>query len=47
VFAIDVKLPNMLSAAIAQCPVFGGKLKSFDAEQDRVHARRAKGGAGR
>jgi isoquinoline 1-oxidoreductase beta subunit len=31
VFAIDVRLPDMLSAAIAQCPVFGGKLKSFDA----------------
>ncbi len=31
VFAIDVKLPNMLNAAIAQCPVFGGKLTSFDA----------------
>lgn len=30
VFAIDVQLPNMLSAAIAQCPVFGGKVKSFD-----------------
>ena len=33
VFAIDVRLPNMLSAAIAQCPVFGGKLKSFDASK--------------
>ncbi len=31
VFAIDVKLPNMLCAAVAQCPVFGGKLVSFDA----------------
>ena len=31
VFAIDVKLPGMLNAAIAQCPVFGGKLTSFDA----------------
>jgi len=31
IFAIDVKLPNMLNAAIAQCPVFGGKLNSFDA----------------
>ena len=31
VFAIDVQLPNMLNAAVAQCPVFGGKLKSFDA----------------
>jgi isoquinoline 1-oxidoreductase beta subunit len=33
VFAIDVQLPGMLSAAIAQCPVFGGKLQSFDASK--------------
>lgn len=31
VFAIDVQLPDMLCASIAQCPVFGGKLVSFDA----------------
>ena len=31
VYAIDVALPGMLLAAIAQCPVFGGKLASFDA----------------
>jgi len=31
VYAIDVKLPDMLHAAIAQCPVFGGKLATFDA----------------
>lgn len=31
VFAIDLQLPNMLNATIAQCPVFDGKLKSFDA----------------
>ena len=30
VYAIDVRLPNMLYAAIAQCPVFGGALKSAD-----------------
>jgi len=30
-YAIDVKLPDMLLAAIAQCPVFGAKLASFDA----------------
>jgi isoquinoline 1-oxidoreductase beta subunit len=30
VYAIDVQLPNMLNAAIKQCPVFGGKLVSFD-----------------
>ncbi len=31
-YAIDVKLPGMLLAAIAQSPVFGGKLGSFDAK---------------
>jgi isoquinoline 1-oxidoreductase subunit beta len=31
IFSIDVKLPGMLLAAIKDCPVFGGKLKSFDA----------------
>jgi len=30
VYAIDLKLPGMLNAAIKDCPVFGGKLKSFD-----------------
>src|SRR5580704_2308300 len=30
VFTIDTTLPGMLCAAIKQCPVFGGKLKSFD-----------------
>ncbi len=30
IYGIDVKLPGMLSAAIKACPVFGGKLKSFD-----------------
>jgi len=29
-FAIDVKLPGMQCAAIKACPVFGGKLVSFD-----------------
>jgi isoquinoline 1-oxidoreductase beta subunit len=29
-YAIDVKLPGMLCAAIKDCPVFGGKLKSYD-----------------
>jgi len=31
VYSMDVKLPGMLSAAIKESPVFGGKLKSFDA----------------
>ena len=30
VFGIDVKLPGMLNAAIKDCPVTGGKLKSYD-----------------
>ncbi len=38
VFAIDVQLPDMLNAAIAQCPVFGGKLKSFDADKIKAMA---------
>ena len=29
-FSIDVKLPGMLHAAIKDCPVFGGKVVSFD-----------------
>lgn len=32
VFGLDVRLPGMLSAAIRHCPVFGGRLASFDAE---------------
>ncbi len=31
VYAIDVRLPNILYAAIRHCPVFGGALKSVDA----------------
>ena len=30
VFGVDVNLPGMVHAAIAQCPVFGGKLKAVD-----------------
>ncbi|MGB9384298.1 MAG: xanthine dehydrogenase family protein molybdopterin-binding subunit, partial [Pseudolabrys sp.] len=29
-FAIDTKVPDMVYAAVAACPVFGGKLKSVD-----------------
>lgn len=29
-YGIDVKLPGMLNAAVKACPVFGGKLKSYD-----------------
>ena len=31
VYAIDVRLPNMLYAAIRHCPIFGGAPKSIDA----------------
>jgi len=30
IYGIDVKLPGMLCAAIKDCPVFGGKLASYD-----------------
>src|SRR6516225_470393 len=30
IYAIDVQLPNMLYAAVVQCPVFKGTLKSVD-----------------
>jgi isoquinoline 1-oxidoreductase beta subunit len=30
-YSIDFTLPGMLCAAMKECPVFGGKLKSFDA----------------
>jgi isoquinoline 1-oxidoreductase beta subunit len=30
IFAIDLKLPGMLCAAVKDCPVFGGKLASYD-----------------
>ena len=33
VYGIDVTLPGMLNACIKDCPVFGGKVKSFDAEK--------------
>jgi isoquinoline 1-oxidoreductase subunit beta len=37
-YAIDVKLPGMLNAAIKACPVFGGKLVSFD--ESKIAGRR-------
>ena len=30
IYSIDFKLPGMLHAAIKDCPVFGGKLVSYD-----------------
>lgn len=32
-YGADLKLPGMLSASVRKCPVFGGKLKRFDAAQ--------------
>jgi isoquinoline 1-oxidoreductase beta subunit len=41
-FGIDIRLPDMLYASVVTCPVFGGKLKSYDfaAIEDRpgVHS---------
>ena len=31
IYGSDLQMPGMLNAAIKACPVFGGKLKSFDA----------------
>jgi isoquinoline 1-oxidoreductase beta subunit len=31
VYGMDLKMPGMLNAAIKDCPVFGGRVKSFDA----------------
>jgi isoquinoline 1-oxidoreductase subunit beta len=31
IYSVDLKMPGMLNAAIKDCPVFGGKAKSFDA----------------
>ena len=36
VFGIDVKLPGMVYAALEQCPVIGGTVKSFDATKARA-----------
>lgn len=33
IFGADLTLPGMLNAAIRACPVFGGKVKSFDASR--------------
>ena len=34
-FALDVRLPGLLYAAIAQCPVFGGTVRSYNADKAR------------
>lgn len=33
VYGLDVNRPGMLVASVAKCPVFGGKVKSFNAER--------------
>jgi len=35
-YGIDVKLPGMVYASLEQCPVIGGKVKSFDAAKART-----------
>jgi isoquinoline 1-oxidoreductase beta subunit len=35
-FGIDVKVPGMLYASLVRCPVFGGKVKSFDATRAKA-----------
>lgn len=32
IFGIDIRLPDMLYAAVVTCPVFGGTVKSYDAK---------------
>jgi isoquinoline 1-oxidoreductase beta subunit len=35
-FGIDVREPGILHAVVARCPVFGGKVRSFDATKARA-----------
>src|SRR5258706_6765603 len=44
VFGIDVKQPGMLYAALAQCPVIGGHVRSFDASLPPKRAGRGQAG---
>jgi isoquinoline 1-oxidoreductase beta subunit len=36
VFGIDARMPGMQYAVIARCPIFGGKVKSFDAAKAKA-----------
>lgn len=36
IFGIDVKIPGLLTAVIARAPVFGGKVKSFNADKAKA-----------
>ena len=47
VYGMDLKLPNMLNAAIKDCPVFGGKVEELRCGRRGQSARREEGGAGR
>jgi isoquinoline 1-oxidoreductase beta subunit len=38
IFGLDVKVPGMLVAVVARPPVFGGKVKSFNAEKAKAIA---------
>jgi isoquinoline 1-oxidoreductase beta subunit len=35
-YGIDVKVPGMLIATVQRCPVFGGKVAGFDAQNPRL-----------
>jgi isoquinoline 1-oxidoreductase subunit beta len=36
IFGLDVRVPGMVYAVVARCPVFGGKVKSFDASKAKA-----------
>src|SRR5208283_27477 len=36
IFGIDVRLPGMLYAVVERCPVFGGRVKSFNADKAKA-----------
>ena len=36
VFGLDARLPGMLTAVVARCPVFGGRLKSVDSARAKA-----------
>jgi isoquinoline 1-oxidoreductase beta subunit len=36
VFGLDVKLPGLLTARVVRCPVFGGKVASFNADKAKA-----------
>ena len=37
-FGMDVKRPDMLIARVVRCPVFGGKVESFNADKAKAVA---------